>query len=237
MPRSPLPAIVTRPSTKSVGAAGIGSGSQRSWLGGVGTSSKRLTMPRRRRSRSNGSCIAAGRMRYSHERRLSARGAVNAVPRQLLGVQAVRRALRRVAPDRQRARKRFGGELVAEADEVLRIGGGHVGVSRHQACAAGATSSAAASTSFSAASASPMRVDRQQGEARQEQRALASPSGSWSCRDACRRLVELGVGQSWVIWRSPAGAHGRSACSIAGATSAASVCCQRPSTWPSGRTR
>ena len=38
---SPLPAIVTRPSTKSVGAAGIGNGSQRSWLGGVGTSSKR----------------------------------------------------------------------------------------------------------------------------------------------------------------------------------------------------
>ena len=33
---SPLPAIVTRPSTKSVGAAGIGSGSQRSWFGGVG---------------------------------------------------------------------------------------------------------------------------------------------------------------------------------------------------------
>ena len=64
---------------KSVGSLGIGSGFQRSWFGVASTSSKALTM-RPSSMRSNGSCIAAGRIRYSHDLRLSARGAVNAVP-------------------------------------------------------------------------------------------------------------------------------------------------------------
>jgi hypothetical protein len=75
----PLPAIVTRPWTRSVGAAGIGSGFQRIWFGDAGTSSNALTIAPAS-SGSNGRCIADGRIRYSHERRLSARGAVNAVP-------------------------------------------------------------------------------------------------------------------------------------------------------------
>ena len=76
---SPLPAIVNRPSTKSVGTVGFGNGSQRSWLGGVGTSPKRLTM-RPLSIRAKGRCIAAGRIRYVQERRLDPRGAVNAEP-------------------------------------------------------------------------------------------------------------------------------------------------------------
>ncbi|MCY1232321.1 hypothetical protein D9M69_386470 [compost metagenome] len=75
----PLPAMVTMPSTKSVGTDGIAGGLQRIWLGDGGTWSKRL----RKRDCStsvNGLCIDAGRMRYSHERRLCARGAVKAVP-------------------------------------------------------------------------------------------------------------------------------------------------------------
>jgi hypothetical protein len=76
---SPTPAIVTRPSTKSVGAPGTGGGSQRSWLGGVGTLSKRLSMRPLSIIR-NGSWTAAGRIRYSHVRRFAPRGAVNAVP-------------------------------------------------------------------------------------------------------------------------------------------------------------
>ena len=54
--------MVTMPSTKSVGASGIGSGLQRSWFGGVGTSENALTI-RPGAMRSNGSCIAAGRIR------------------------------------------------------------------------------------------------------------------------------------------------------------------------------
>jgi hypothetical protein len=57
-----LPAIVTSPSTKSVGAVGIGIGFQRSWFGVASTSSKRLTM-RPSAMRSNGRCIADGRIR------------------------------------------------------------------------------------------------------------------------------------------------------------------------------
>ena len=75
----PLPAMVTRPSTKSVGASGIGSGLQRSWFGGGATPVKPATtwpLP----ISSNGPCMAAGRMRYSQERRLWPRGAVKAVP-------------------------------------------------------------------------------------------------------------------------------------------------------------
>ena len=69
---------------KSVGSAGIGSGSQRSWFGGVGgTSAKFATSFARSLAPLicvNGLCTAAGRIRYSHERRLWPRGAVNAVP-------------------------------------------------------------------------------------------------------------------------------------------------------------
>ena len=84
MPQPALPAMLTMPSTKSVGASGSGSGSQRSWLGGVGTSSKPWPAWLSQRSApaygSNGSCTAAGRSRYSHERRFACRGAVKAVP-------------------------------------------------------------------------------------------------------------------------------------------------------------
>ena len=83
MPQPALPAIVTMPSMKSVGvfASGIGSGSQRSWFGGAGTSSKRLSQRLPTSARSNGElCVALGRMRYSQLRRFRWRGIVNAVP-------------------------------------------------------------------------------------------------------------------------------------------------------------
>jgi hypothetical protein len=65
---------------KSVGLSGIGNGYQRSWLGGVGgTVAKSDTMEVDSTSL-NGRCTAAGRIRYSQERRLWLRGAVNAVP-------------------------------------------------------------------------------------------------------------------------------------------------------------
>ncbi len=75
----PLPATVYRPSTKSVGVAGNGNGSQRSWSGVTGPSPKSLW----KHGCTNGAkvpCIAAGRIRYSQLRRFSARGAVNALP-------------------------------------------------------------------------------------------------------------------------------------------------------------
>ena len=78
----PLPAIVCQPSMKSTGVllSGSGSGSQRSWFGGVGGMAwKSLTMLLFA-SMANGGCWLAGRMRYSHERRFCARGAVKAVP-------------------------------------------------------------------------------------------------------------------------------------------------------------
>ena len=60
---SPLPPSVTMPSTKSVGAVGIGIGFQRSWFGVGGTS---LNGPLRIRPAPigrNGLCVAEGRMR------------------------------------------------------------------------------------------------------------------------------------------------------------------------------
>jgi hypothetical protein len=75
----PLPAMVYRPSSQSVGTDGIGSGLQRSRSGVTGPSpntlwkvgcSKALNLP----------CSAAGRIRYSQLRRLLWRGAVKAVP-------------------------------------------------------------------------------------------------------------------------------------------------------------
>jgi hypothetical protein len=77
-----LPAIVYRPSTKSVPArspSGSGSGFQRSWSGLTGPSPKSL-WKRACANGENGPCIAAGRIRYSQLRRLAWRGAVNAVP-------------------------------------------------------------------------------------------------------------------------------------------------------------
>ncbi|KAG1080290.1 hypothetical protein G6F35_017632 [Rhizopus arrhizus] len=75
----PLPPMVYRPSTKSVGSSGNGSGLQRSWFGEAGCAPK-----------SHCSCdcangvnspwVTAGRIRYSQLRRLLPRGAVNAVP-------------------------------------------------------------------------------------------------------------------------------------------------------------
>ena len=94
--------------------------------------------------------------------------------RQLLGVQAVRRALRRVAADRQRAGQRLGGELVGEAGhvgEAVDVGrrdrrggpgrGSGVGGGRHAVLprgqrAGGATSSRAAAIACARTSASPM---------------------------------------------------------------------------------
>ena len=120
---SPLPAIVTRPSTKSVGCVGIGSGSQRNWFGGVGTSSNgAATEPACCSTRSDtGLCI---------DRRPDAiePGAPVQRPRrgerraaELLGVQAERRLLRRVLARGSAPGTRLGGELVAEARHVLQI--------------------------------------------------------------------------------------------------------------------
>ena len=61
---SPVPPKVTRPSTKSVGAAGSGKGSQRSRLGEGGTSSngaERISAPPAKRG--NAGWFAAGRSR------------------------------------------------------------------------------------------------------------------------------------------------------------------------------
>src|ERR1700689_3612782 len=68
-----------RPSTKSVGAAGSAKGSHRSWFGDkgasfAGSSNRACT------KRWNGRCITEGRILYNQERRLTCRGAVNAVP-------------------------------------------------------------------------------------------------------------------------------------------------------------
>jgi hypothetical protein len=99
--RRPLPAIVNSPSTKSVGASGNGTGFQRSWSGVTGPSPKVV--------------VEAG-LRECGERTVH-RGRTDAVEpaapvgvprrgergaRQLLGVQAVRDALRRVAAHGQR---------------------------------------------------------------------------------------------------------------------------------------
>ncbi len=77
---SPLPAIVIRPSTKSVGSAGTGGGFQRSWLGEVGTSSNGVLRSSFFSSGWYGLCTTDGRMRYAHVRRFCKRGAVNGVP-------------------------------------------------------------------------------------------------------------------------------------------------------------
>ncbi|MNS65315.1 hypothetical protein D3C72_984750 [compost metagenome] len=76
----PLPPQVFTPSRKSVGAAGIGSGFQRSWFGVTGPWPNVLSQPAAPSNASNGLCCAPGRMRYSQERRFSLRGAVKAVP-------------------------------------------------------------------------------------------------------------------------------------------------------------
>ena len=75
-----MPPSVAMPSTKSVGAVGIGIGRQRNWFGVGGTS---VNGPLRRSFASiwrNGLCVAVGRIRYVHTVRLTPRGAVNAVP-------------------------------------------------------------------------------------------------------------------------------------------------------------
>ncbi len=61
----PLPAIVIRPSMKSVRteAAGIGIGIQRNWFGGVGTSSKGALRSLLCSIGANGLCATEGRMR------------------------------------------------------------------------------------------------------------------------------------------------------------------------------
>ena len=66
-----------------------------------------------------------------HDRRLDTIGPGAAVfrarrrkrgARNQLGIKAVRRPLRRIAPDRQRARHRLGDEMIAEAGLVLKFG-------------------------------------------------------------------------------------------------------------------
>ena len=122
---SPLPPSVTMPSTKSVGAVGIGIGLQRSWFGVGGTS---LNGPLRIRP-------AADRPeRLVRGRRADAVGPVgpaDAARRregravQLLDVEAERRLLRRVLVPRQRAGNRLGGELVAESRLIPAFGSSH----------------------------------------------------------------------------------------------------------------
>ena len=63
----------------------------------------------------------------SSDRRLDARGAVNARAVDLLGVEAERRLLRVALPDRQCARQRLGREFVAEAGLVAKRLGAHGG--------------------------------------------------------------------------------------------------------------
>ena len=65
---------------KSVGTVGSGSGSQRSCVGGVATSSNGEVFKSGAGSGRKTPCATAGRRRYSQERRLACLGAVNAVP-------------------------------------------------------------------------------------------------------------------------------------------------------------
>ncbi len=58
--------MVMIPSMKSVFASGIGTGFQRSWFGGVGTSLKgplRISFPVSSPAGSKGLCVTEGRMR------------------------------------------------------------------------------------------------------------------------------------------------------------------------------
>src|SRR5690348_1766876 len=77
---SPHVTYVTSPPTKSVCAALMASGFQRSRLGETSTSRHVAVRTRPSSICSNGPCIAEGRRRYSHERRLAERGAVKAEP-------------------------------------------------------------------------------------------------------------------------------------------------------------
>src|SRR5688572_16822141 len=76
----PLPAQVLIPSMKSVGALGMAGGFQRRRLGVTGPEPKWFSHDAAPLKGVNAFCSAAGRMRYSHERRPSARGTVKAVP-------------------------------------------------------------------------------------------------------------------------------------------------------------
>ena len=94
-----------QPSTKSVGARrASAAGPSAAGSGGAGTLGEVADDPAAVHRCANGRCIAAGRMRYSQERRLSAARRGERGARELLRVQAVRRTLRRVAADRQGAR-------------------------------------------------------------------------------------------------------------------------------------
>src|SRR5688572_31544877 len=72
--------MVANPSMKSAGREEIGRGSQRRRFGGVSTSANGPERSSPSFNRSYGPCIAEGRNRYNQVLRLSARGAVNAVP-------------------------------------------------------------------------------------------------------------------------------------------------------------
>ncbi len=118
---SPLPAIVISPSTKSVGCAHPGSAADSSAAGSGGVTAAA-------KSRGEPSVVDAPE-RPVLRRRADAIAPAAAVvaarrgerrARDLLGIQAVGAALRRIAPDRQRARQRFGGVLVAETREIVR---------------------------------------------------------------------------------------------------------------------
>jgi hypothetical protein len=66
----------------------------------------------------NGVCIASGPDAVQPRAPVLAARCGEGGAGELLGIQAVRAALRRVAPDRQRAGQGFGGEFVAEAGLV-----------------------------------------------------------------------------------------------------------------------
>src|ERR1044072_3949684 len=110
-PGSPLPPIVTRPATKSVGCFGIGSGRQRSWFGVAGASS-------------NGALrIRPGPrphpIRPAAPHRRARRREARAVD--LLGIEAVLRLLRIALADGQGAGQRFAREVVAEAGLIATL--------------------------------------------------------------------------------------------------------------------
>jgi hypothetical protein len=77
---SPLPPSVHSPASQSVPGAGAGSGFQRSRFGSGTVSVKGAVRMCPLSTRTKGGCAAEGRMRYSHERRLCARGSVKAEP-------------------------------------------------------------------------------------------------------------------------------------------------------------
>src|SRR5271156_726382 len=141
MERSPLPARVVNPSTKSTDAVGSGSGSQRSWLGVVSSS---LEGGVRSMAVAGGGfdfvegggahhAVGGELVGFVHDGGADAIGPGAAVEvarggeggaAELLGVEAEGGFLGGVLADGEGAWDGFGGELVAEAGEIAKIGHG-----------------------------------------------------------------------------------------------------------------